>query len=416
MYKQIRVNSEALRRFSGLCAISFVILLGAVSAVEAAEWRFEPELRLGADFDDNPYLSIRTDVAESETGYVAEGSAEVAYRSEKTDFDITPTLRTREYGSNSDLNSDDQFLVMNFGHETVLTNFRIRGSYDRESVRTAERADADLEVEDPDDILDDDSGLVGTVGTRGRRERVRVTPSFRYRATTNSSVNLQVLHTDVRFDDDIGMFLTDYTDTRVNLSYRRAWSPRFTAVVTGTYRDYQTEQGSNEINGTGLAVGIDRELSETSRLRVTFGYEDTEVEGSGDNVEPVANVSYVRRQKTTTLLAQYRRSISASGAGALGVRDSLSLNFTRGLSDRISAGIGARAYTTDAIDETAGPLDEREYVQLRAQFTWHLSSTFSLQTDYRYTFLDREAQGESANSNQVTVWLNYRPTPMIRSR
>ena len=370
-------------------------------------------LRIAADFDDNPYLSIRADIAESETGYVLEGSAEVAYRSEKTTFDITPTLQRRDYGSDSDLNSDDQFLNAGFSHQTVNTTFRIRGGFDRQSVRTAERSDVDLEVEDPDEILDDDTGRVGI---RGRRERVRVTPSFQYRMSSVSSLNLQVLYTDVKFDDTVGPFLTEYTDTRVNASYRRKWSDRFTAVFTGTHRNYQTEGGLNEIKGTGLIFGIDREMSQTSRLRLSLGYENTEVEGSDDVTEPVASLSYVRRQKTTTLLASYRRSISATGAGALGIRDSFSLNFTRSLNDRISAGIGARVYSTNAIDEDTGPLDERDFLQLRANLTWHMSRTFSLQTDYRYTFIDREVLGESSNSNQVTVWLNWTPTPMVRSR
>ena len=120
--------------------------------------------------------------------------------------------------------------------------------------------------------------------------------------------------------------------------------------------------------------------------------------------------------KTTTLLAQYRRNISASGAGALGTRDSVNLNFTRQLNDRISAGLGASYYTTKDLGETTVSLDERTYLQLRDRFTWHLSQTFSLETDYRYTFIDREVLLESANSNQVTVWLNWRPKPMVRSR
>jgi len=39
-----------------------------------------------------------------------------------------------------------------------------------------------------------------------------------------------------------------------------------------------------------------------------------------------------------------------------------------------------------------------------------------LEANYRYTFLDRSTLGESANSNNVTIWLDYRPTPIIRSR
>ena len=302
---------------------------------------------------------------------------------------------------------------MNFGHETVSSIFRIRGSYDSESVRTAERADTDLDVDNPDDILDNDSGRVGV---RGEREIFRLIPSYNYQLTDASSLRMRLSYSDVSFDDSLVDLLVDYTDTRFDLSFAREWSQRLTAVFGGTYRNYQTDEGLNEVKGFGLSGGIDRRLSERARLRLTVGFENTEVDGGSSQVEPVMNVSYVRRLKTTSLLAQYRRSISASGSGILGARDSINLNFTRELSDKISAGLGARIYTTNAIDETFGILDERNYVQLRAQFTWYLSTTFSLQTDYRYTFLDRETQGESANSNQVTVWLNYRPTPVVRSR
>lgn len=413
MYKKKRMDLEALRRVAGLSAIPFVILLATVSAVEAAEWRIEPVLRLAGDFDDNAYLSIRTDADESQSGYIAEASVKAAYGSDKTNFDIRPTFRHSDYGSNTDLNSNDQFLDLSFGHETVSSSFRIRGSFDHESVRTAERADTDLDVDNPDDILDNDSGRVGV---RGERERIRVVPSYVYRMTDNTSLNLRLEHNDVRFDESLLDLLVDYTDTRLDLSFSRAWSSRFRASLGATYRNYQTGQGSNEVNGVGLLGGIERTLSETSRLRLTVGVEDTDVDGGSSQVEPVMNVSYVRRLKTILLLAQYRRSISATGSGNLATRDSLNLNFTRELSDRISAGLGARVYTTNAIDETTSTLDERNYVQLRAQFTWHLSTTFSLETDYRYTFLDRETLGESSNSNQVTVWLNYRPTPIVRSR
>ena len=412
MYKQIRMNSEALRRFAGLCTIVFSILLATISSVEAAEWRIEPVLRIAGDYDDNAFLSTRTDI-ESETGYIAEASARFSYGSDTTDFYITPILRTRDYGSDSDLNSDDQFLRTDFRHNTETSDFRIRARYDRESVRTAERADTDLDVTDPDEIPEDDTGRV-TI--QDRRERFQISPSYFYRVTGSSSLGLQLDHSDVRYDKALAGLLNDYTDTRVNASYRHRWSTRNTGILTGTFRNYQTDRGANEVSGVGLNIGLDRLLTERAHFRITAGFENTEVTDNKDDANWVANVSYVRQLKTTTLLAQYRRSISASGSGALATRDSVNLSFTRDLSDLITAGIGARVYATNAIDETIGNFDERRYVQLRAQFIWHLSTEFSLETNYRYTFLDREVLLESANSNQVTVWLNYRPKPTVRSR
>jgi hypothetical protein len=88
----------------------------------------------------------------------------------------------------------------------------------------------------------------------------------------------------------------------------------------------------------------------------------------------------------------------------------VSLNFTRDLNERISAGIGLRAYQTNPLGDDQVDLDARNYVQLRGLFTWKLSRTFSFDVDYRYTYLDRISLGEGANSNAVDIWLNYHPT------
>ena len=183
-----------------------------------------------------------------------------------------------------------------------------------------------------------------------------------------------------------------------------------------TYRTFQADDGSPSVDGMGFNIGFDRRITETTRFRATAGLEDTDVINDESEVAWVANVSLFRQLETTTLLAQYRRSVSASGVGRLGARDSFNLNFTRNLTDKISAGLGARVYTTTALKDIGNNFDERNYVQLRSQFTWYLSENFSLEANYRYTFLDRESLGESSNSNQITLWLTWQPNPYIRSR
>ena len=101
---------------------------------------------------------------------------------------------------------------------------------------------------------------------------------------------------------------------------------------------------------------------------------------------------------------------TASGAGRMAERDAININLTRQLHDRFSTGLGVRAYTSKPIDFTgAGSAFGRDYVQLTARFTWNITRTFAFQTSYRYTILNREVLGESANSNQVLAWLIFRP-------
>ena len=162
-----------------------------------------------------------------------------------------------------------------------------------------------------------------------------------------------------------------------------------------------------------MSAGINRRLSQTTQLRALLGVEQTEIDNPSpgrEDLDPavVTEISLVRQLETTRLLAQYRQRVAASGRGGLRRRDEVNLRLSRDLNEKISAGIGFRAYSVDSLD---GDANEQSYVQLRGQFVWRISPSISMMTDYRYSIIDREALGESANSNQFTIWFSYQPTP-----
>jgi hypothetical protein len=99
-------------------------------------------------------------------------------------------------------------------------------------------------------------------------------------------------------------------------------------------------------------------------------------------------------------------------------RDSINVNFTRDLTEKFDAGLGVRAYQNRPINLTGSDVEgfEREYLQLTARFTWNITRTFALRTTYQYTVSNRQVQGESANSNQITAWLVFRPSGVTDER
>ena len=387
-----------------MARVALVSAMLTLTPVQGAEWIIDPQIRAAGSFDDNATLNFRTDNEESISGYILEGSARFAYASEITNFFVTPILRLREYGDPR-FDEDEQFVRLQFDRETQRNEFRFRANYDREAIRTAERSDADLEVDDPDDIRDEGTGRVFL---QGRRERVELIPRWTYRVSDASRLSMKLAYRDIQYENKFAGLLNDYSNGRANVSYQKAWSPRYSAIVTGTYRLFKPD-GRDEVTGYGLSAGFIGEISENTRLRVLAGFETSENE-IGQNVrKPVGNVSLVRRLQTITLLAQYRRSISGGGGGTVSSRDEINLNLTRRLNERISAGLGVRAYATNALEGDVVEFDERDYVQLRAQLIWNLSRTWFVDANYRYTFLNQQLVGESANSNEVTIWLSYRP-------
>ena len=86
----------------------------------------------------------------SVTGYLMEADADFAYKTPVTGFSIIPRILVRRYDGESDLNSEDYFLDLDYGHNTERSQFRFRGNYGNESARTAEKSGVDFEIEDPD--------------------------------------------------------------------------------------------------------------------------------------------------------------------------------------------------------------------------------------------------------------------------
>ena len=120
MNKNVRTESITLKCLSGQSILAFIILITAMSVANAA-WTIEPVLRVGAEKDDNPTLSARTDDVLDDTGYLIDVSARFDYQSELTQFHFTPRVSSRNYSDHADeLDADDVFFDSSFSHDTIL--------------------------------------------------------------------------------------------------------------------------------------------------------------------------------------------------------------------------------------------------------------------------------------------------------
>lgn len=400
-----RYARSLLTRGSAWSFFSLVLILSLMGEVRAQEWRFDPVVGVGFEFDDNAELSIRTDSEIEVNGLITDARGTFGYASERTDFSITPRVRWRRYDE-SQFDATDIFAILNWQYRTPSHTFRLRANAEREAVRTAEQAEADPEVDDPGDITGEDTGLV-LLG--GDRDMVWLRPEWNWRLSgvTSLSTSLQVF--DVSYDDVFLDLLADYTDAILEFSLSRAFSPVTRGLLIGTVRQYENSEDRNEFDGYSILAGFDRALSEKVDLRVLVGAETAEFTTSSldKETEWVADISLVRQLETISVLAQYRRSIQASGAAIPLVRDDFFLNFRRQLSERVSASLGARVYQSQILASDSD--DSRDYIQLRGSFGWKLTPAFSVEFDYRHTIINRGIIiGERADSNRVSIWFVYR--------
>lgn len=404
-----RIRSVNLSLYVQRCALGAAALLCFGSA--SAQWTVEPVLKVGGEKDDNATLSVRTDDVLDVTGFLYEGSMRFNYESPLTQFYVTPEVISRNYNDFGEiLDSTDIFLRSHYTYTGVSNIFNVDLRFDEQTVRTAERSDADLDVDDPDEIPDDGTGVLAL---RDDRQQIRLSPEWRHLFSETNTMYGRVDYLDTNYDDSIGAFLNDYTDTRLTIGFERTFSERRVGIFELTGRQYDVEQDLAEADGIGAKAGIEYLVSPTTTARFLVGMEDTDSSISETDPTFVADMSLQRRLETINVLAVYRRSVSASGVGRLSVRDTVALNLSRLLTEKVTAGIGVRAYQTNSLDDVV-TVDERNYVQLRAQLIWNLTPAVSAEFDYRYTLQKRSALPESSNSNLINVWLVYQPNSANR--
>lgn len=402
-----KITTSIPHRYS-VCVVLMVaaVVLAPVNPAVAQDWRFEPAIAVGAEYDDNATLDIRTDEEVELEGYLIDLSALIAYSSPKSTFSIQPIWRSRNYQDEPEFDSDDTFLNSKYTYIGNANSFGFRFNSNSQAIRTAERSDSDLDVEDPEDIPENDSGRTFRNGTR---QILRFMPFWRYQVSDTSSFGATVRYVDAAYKDQVVQVLNDYRDVRLNLDYKHGVSAVTTLVYGATVRDYDSENVDTEIDGYGLFGGFDRAMSPTLQLSTRIGVEKTNLAEIESDPEVVGSIRLSRNVETINLFAEYRRFVQASGTRSLAIRDQVSVNFRRRLSEKISAGLGARAYKSKGLGGESS-VDDRNYVQLHASVLWYLMPTFTIETEYRYTVLDRlGVTSEASNANRVNIWFTWRP-------
>jgi hypothetical protein len=248
----------------------------------------------------------------------------------------------------------------------------------------------------------------------GSRERLWILPQWSYNFSEKSSIAANVRYTDVDYSDIFPGTYTPYSDVRLQATFTRGFSTRTRGYIRAGAGRFERDSAlvgiASEVDGLGLTVGIERGLTQTTRLRAEVGVVETEPKGGESDTDVVWDVNLVRNLETVTLLAQVKRSVNSDGGEGIALRDSFNLSLKKQFSERFDGGLGIRAYTTDQLSSDLGTFEDRDYVALLAQLSYALTRTFLVEADYRYTRLDRSRVAEDADSNSIILWLTWQPT------
>ena len=167
--------------------------------------------------------------------------------------------------------------------------------------------------------------------------------------------------------------------------------------------------GVEGVFGRPLSRGWNFELT-TGVSRSDFTYLDTQRQ-LVDNADTSFTYGVRFRQRTdrNTINIDVSKETNPNSGGFLYLRDEIRVYIRRSMSERLTGGIGLRAYNSETLDDLAQS-DERDYVRLELDMEWALTQRLFLSGGYAFTAQEFAETGAliEGSSNSIYVGFTYR--------
>ncbi|MEQ8857263.1 MAG: hypothetical protein RIC56_01325 [Pseudomonadales bacterium] len=382
--------------------------------VEAA-WVVEPAARAEVRHDDN----VRMSPTDEEDGLVNTLTGQLTLRqvTERADFAAIVGATYLDY-SGVDLDDEDiEFLQVRGIWEGERVRYGLRGSVRRDVLlRTADTLDDFTGgAGDEDFVVDDDTSIppddvdVGSVETQIRRIRTDVSPRVDFELGARTGLGLAYRYYANEYDEEPGVDVQDGEQHEVGVELARNLSEISTFRLRARAARFDPEVDET-VDSYEIVAGLDRRFSDRFFGSIEVGGRRAETDQETDNGF-VVRLRGIQSLERGRLAASLERSLVPSTSGDMVERDTARLQFYRSVSDRVAISVESRAYRISESTGVGG--GDRDYVEIEPRIERALSPSWSLGLSYRYRWVDRENEVDSASSNAVSLFLSFRPPSQI---
>ena len=359
--------------------------------VQAAEWALSGNVNSSLEYDDNIFMRNENKLGDYHASMSP--TLKVAHALENFESSLSTGYVSDRYETSSQLDTDNPFLRFETGYKTEQSIWGLDLSY----VESSSRSEAE-----------EDSGDFETNSTSTTES---ITPSYSFQLSERDVLLINASYSTKEYST------TDFSDSRLR-SLSTNWQHQFTERFNGgvslsvsnnksiglfsttdddTYNvSLTTKYDLSEIWAINGSVGIRQLNSEQTDL---FGY----TEDSSD-AGPSLDMSVNYKGELNNVDVNLSSSISPSSTGGVTEQDRFSLNWSRELSETITARISTSYQKTTS---TINSNDERENISFSPSVNWKFSRDASLGLSYRFRQQKEELDDSDASSQTVMLTLNY---------
>lgn len=407
-----------------------LVVVGSGPAL-AADVAWSPRVGVMGVYNDNNRL---TDVPGQEievAGAVIDAQITVLAETPRTNFSLTPRLRSSFYPGDQTEEADDQFVYLDWGHATERTRLRLGADYSRvvtfssfyPEPQVSAGSSGGSQPFDPldpggasssgDSLGDPDLGVgVGQSTGKNRQQRLAVRPEVRFDLSPRHAVEFRLDYVDVSYDEQVQGDREDFTSTRGTLGYRWTLSQTQNLLLRTSYGQYDPVDDDSR-DGYGVDGRWSYNLSETAEAYARLGFNrvETQDEATGDSGWETgftggAGVRWT--WEVTDLWLDASQFLNPDSSGDLVTRTEMRLQIGRRITEAVRVTAAGRVMQdTGATD--ADDFRDRTYAAGSLGFEWRWARQWLLRGSYDYRWREYDQAPTNAESNAFSLGVVWQP-------
>jgi hypothetical protein len=363
----------------------------------AEKWYFEPVFDITSKYDDN----VRLTTSDEEDAFSTHLTADARYgfRTEVSDVRFQTQLKSHLYDGLDDLDYNEALQGVDAKFRRNLDIFSLKASLLRDSSRVSE-----LETS-------------GFVRSSIPRLRSVINPSWSRQVSERTLLRVDYSHTDVSYSNTSGTNLIDYRYDSGSIGLNYKLSEKVDLQTSLLANRYKAEDIYSKFESYGAQIGLSRRFDETFEAAVAVGLTHTDSffinSGTGlkdedSDVSPLLSVSFKKKFESTEIDGALTTSESPGGSGRVVRKNSLSLNLSHKLTERMNFSVRGQYFRNESSGGLDNPNDERTYFSIEPKISWRASRWWTVAGSYRYRTQEyTESDNGAADSNAVYLSVHY---------
>jgi hypothetical protein len=374
--------------------IIFIALMISVSSLQAAEWSITGNLSPTVEYDDNTFMSANN--KESSMRYSMTPTVTTTRADDNSNISLSAGYRLQRYTSVDIDDSEDPFARFNSSFSTERSQYGLSLGYAETQTR---------------DNAADDTGNFRNDSTQTSKT---ISPFYSYQLTERDTLSFNGSYVDNSFDSNAS---NDNKLKSLTTNWMRQYTERLSAGLSVGVYNYKSDSSltsfSVENDNYNILALLNYQITELWLIDGRVGMRRLESELTNDlgfkedNSSSGASfdITASRQGESDTLTLAASQQLSPNSNGGVDEQQSLSINWSRLLSDTLTAGISARYLESESAARDIFKR-KREYYDVSPSISWQLDRNVGLNFSYSYSQQTQELGGD-ADSNAVSVTLNY---------